>query len=189
MSETPLGSVTPQPPDAEEVERREAIDIRGSGQALTGRLLRACLQAGVAIRTSVRGRELIVEGGRVTAMVLDTTEGRVRQPVRKGVIMVSGGFEWNEEYRRAFVRGPLSHPVSVPTNSGDALYMSMKAGAMLANMREAWWIPAADLPDGVNSPAGRAGGRMVSLSAARCAMWNGSIIVRAAGTAWAAAER
>jgi succinate dehydrogenase/fumarate reductase flavoprotein subunit len=28
--------------------------------------------------------------------------------------------------------------------------MSMRAGAMLGNMGEAWWIPAADLPEGIN---------------------------------------
>jgi hypothetical protein len=113
MSETPLGAVTPQPPSPEELARREANDERGAGQALVGRLLKACLDA--------------------------------------GVVLASGGFEWNEEYKRAFLRGPLTHPVSVQTNTGDSLYMAMKAGAMLANMREAWWIPAADLPPGVNA--------------------------------------
>ena len=151
MSETPLGAVNPEPPSEEELQRRIDGDIRGAGQALAGRLLHACLRAGVEPQTGFRGRELILEDGAVVGVRLDTPDGEVVQPVRKGVILASGGFEWNEEYKRAFLRGPLTHPVSVKTNTGDGLYMSMKAGAMLSNMREAWWIPAADLPEGVNA--------------------------------------
>jgi succinate dehydrogenase/fumarate reductase flavoprotein subunit len=40
----------------------------------------------------------------------------------------------------------MTHPVSVESNTGDGLKMSMKAGAMLSNMREAWWIPVAAVP-------------------------------------------
>ena len=151
MSETPLGAVTPQLPSPEELARREARDERGAGQALVGRLLKACLDAGVEPQTSCRARELVTEDGRVTGVRLETPDGEVVARGRAGVVLASGGFEWNEDYKRAFLRGPLTHPVSVRTNTGDSLYMAMKVGAMLANMREAWWIPAADLPPGVNA--------------------------------------
>jgi succinate dehydrogenase/fumarate reductase flavoprotein subunit len=150
MSETPLGAVTPEMPSAEEMARRESNDERGAGQALAGRLLKACLDAGVEPQTSSRARELVTEDGRVTGVRLETPEGEVVATARAGVILASGGFEWNEDYKRAFLRGPLTHPVSVRTNTGDSLYMAMKVGAMLSNMREAWWMPAADLPPGVN---------------------------------------
>jgi len=32
---------------------------------------------------------------------------------------------------------PLTHPVSIKTNTGDGLKMAMRVGAMLGNMREA----------------------------------------------------
>lgn len=35
----------------------------------------------------------------------------------------------------------MTHPVSIPTNTGDGLHMPMRADAMLGNMREAWWMP------------------------------------------------
>jgi succinate dehydrogenase/fumarate reductase flavoprotein subunit len=150
MSETPLGAVNPVLPTEEELARRAVRDERGAGQALVGRLLRACLQAGVEPRTSYRARRLLIEDGRVVGVLFDTPDGpaEVRAP---NVVLATGGFEWNEEYKRAFLRGVLSHPVSVQTNTGDGLYMAMKAGAMLGNMREAWWIPAADLPEGINA--------------------------------------
>ena len=72
----------------------------------------------------------------------------------KGVVLASGGFEWNERTRRAFLRGPMTHPVSMETSTGDGLLMAMKAGAMLSNMREAWWIPVGGVPVEDN-PLGR----------------------------------
>lgn len=66
------------------------------------------------------------------------------------MILATDGFEWNDEYKRAFLRGPLTHPVSIETNTGDGLYLAMKAGAMLANIWEAWWIPVGELLPGVN---------------------------------------
>ncbi len=47
---------------------------------------------------------------------------------------------------RAFTRGPMTHPVSIPTNTGDGLRMAMRVGAMLGNMREAWWMPVIEVP-------------------------------------------
>ncbi|GAA0997266.1 FAD-dependent oxidoreductase [Acrocarpospora macrocephala] len=155
MSETPLGAAVPRPPSAAELARRAIRDERGRGQALIGRLLKALLDAGVEPRLEHRARELVVEDGRVAGVRFDTPAGARVVRAERGVVLATGGFEWNEEYKRAFLRGPLTHPVSMKTNTGDGLYMAMKAGAMLGNMREAWWIPAADLPEGIN-PMNRA---------------------------------
>lgn len=150
MSETPLGAVDPVLPSAEEMADRVARDVRGAGQALVGRLLKACLSVGVEPQVSSRARELVVDDGHVVGVRLQTPEGEIVARASRGVVLASGGFEWNEDYKRAFLRGPLTHPVSVRTNTGDGLYMAMKVGAQLSNMREAWWMPAADLPTGVN---------------------------------------
>jgi len=154
MSETPLGKAIPDPPTAAELERRQVHDERGCGQALAGRLLRACLDRGVEPRTGSAARELITEGGAVTGVIVDTPDGAVEVRTSGGVILGSGGFEWDPDLCQAFLRGPMSHPVSIETNTGDGLRMAMKAGAMLANMREAWWIPVASVPIEEN-PMGR----------------------------------
>ena len=65
---------------------------------------------------------------------------------RQGVILATGGFEWDKAFARDFLRGPISHPASVPTNTGDGLRMAMRAGAALGNMREAWWVPVCTVP-------------------------------------------
>jgi succinate dehydrogenase/fumarate reductase flavoprotein subunit len=146
MSETPLGKAVPEPPSPEELRRRTIRNERGCGQALAGRLLRACLDRGIEPRTASAGRELIVEDGSVVGVRVDTPSGPIDVRARKGVVLASGGFEWNDELRRAFLRGPMTHPVSIETSTGDGLLMAMRAGAMLSNMREAWWIPVGVVP-------------------------------------------
>lgn len=154
MSETPLGKAVPEPPSAAEHARRERHNERGCGQALAGRLLRACLDRGIEPITSCAAVDLLVEDGQVVGVRLDSPDGPAEVRATRGVILASGGFEWNDELRRAFLRGPMTHPVSIETNTGDGLLMAMRAGAMLSNMREAWWIPVGEVPAGAN-PVGR----------------------------------
>lgn len=132
----------------EERERRVAEDVRGSGQALVGRLLKGCLDRGIEPSTNCRAVELVLDGRRVTGVRLEGPEGPFEVAVRGGVILATGGFEWDPNLRRSFLRGPLTSPVSVPTNTGDALRMAIGAGADLAVMKEAWWYPVVDIPDG-----------------------------------------
>ena len=150
MSETPLGRALPTPPSNEEVERRRRHNERGCGQALIGRLLKGLLDRGIAPVTSATATELVMEDGAVTGvrLLIDGEEQVVR--ATRGVILACGGFEWDKGLVRAFLRGPMTHPVSITTNTGDGLRMAMKAGAMLGNMREAWWVAVADVPRAEN---------------------------------------
>ncbi|MFC9834216.1 FAD-dependent oxidoreductase [Rhodococcus sp. NPDC127530] len=154
--ETPIGAAVPRPPSEAEIARRRLRDERGRGQSLVGRLLAACLEAGVEVFPGMRARRLVTAStpdGRVavTGVQFESAGGEhVEVSAESGVVLATGGFEWNEEFKRAFLRGPLTHPVSMPTCEGDGLSMAMRVGAMLGNMREAWWSPVAELPDGVN---------------------------------------
>jgi 3-oxosteroid 1-dehydrogenase len=154
MSETPLGKAIPDPPGAAELARRLERDERGCGQGLVGRLLRACLDRGIEPRTDHAARRLITVDGGVRGVVFETGGGEVEVHARRGVVLASGGFEWDRDLCRAFLRGPMTHPVSMETNTGDGLRMAMRAGAMLSTMREAWWIPVASVPIEEN-PMGR----------------------------------
>jgi 3-oxosteroid 1-dehydrogenase len=79
-------------------------------------------------------------------VVFETAAGRIEVGARGGVVLATGGFEWDRDLVRAFIRGPLVRSASVPTNTGDGLRMAMRAGAALGNMREAWWVPTIDVP-------------------------------------------
>ena len=67
--------------------------------------------------------------------------------VRAGaVVLATGGFEYDDDLVRAFLRGPMREPAGVPSNTGDGLRMAMRVGAALGAMREAWWVPVVRLP-------------------------------------------
>jgi succinate dehydrogenase/fumarate reductase flavoprotein subunit len=71
---------------------------------------------------------------------------------RGGVVLATGGFEWDPELVRSFLRGPLHRSVSIETNTGDGLRMAMRVGASLGNMQEAWWVPVIDVPGPDGAP-------------------------------------
>ncbi|MEY4237942.1 MAG: hypothetical protein RL339_543 [Pseudomonadota bacterium] len=140
-----IGQAVPQPVAPDELDRRSEHDERGSGQALAGRLLKACLERGIEPQTGCRAVRLIQHDGRVTGVEIER-DGASFVAEADAVILATGGFEWDEELKRAFIRGPLTHPVSIPTNTGDGLKMAMRIGAKLGNMREAWWMPVHEVP-------------------------------------------
>jgi succinate dehydrogenase/fumarate reductase flavoprotein subunit len=74
--------------------------------------------------------------------VLATVDGEQRAiRARAGVVLASGGFEWNPQFVRAYLGVDEVRPVSAPSNVGDGLVMAQEAGALLGNMTEAWWFP------------------------------------------------
>jgi 3-oxosteroid 1-dehydrogenase len=113
---------------------------------MIGGLLKACLDRGIVPVTGARGTELLTEQGCVTGVRIATQDGVHDVAAHKGVVLATGGFEWDPELAISFLRGPMRHPASIPSNTGDGLKMAMRVGAKLGNMREAWWMPAAVLP-------------------------------------------
>lgn len=131
----------------DEARRRRVERVNGRGRALAGGLLKACLEAGVDLHRLVAAKDLVRTDGRITGVTIEV-DGVLRTvEARRGVIIATGGFEWDADLVKAFLRGPMAHPTSIPTNTGDGLRMAMKQGAMLGTMREAWWVPVL-LPPG-----------------------------------------
>nr|WP_314466219.1 FAD-binding protein [uncultured Novosphingobium sp.] len=126
--------------DEATLAEREAGDYRGLGQALAGSLFRAVLDRDIPVQFEKRARKLVKDGDRVVGVVAEDANGRdFRVRARRGVVIATGGFEWNETLVKTFLRGPLTGPVSVPENEGDGLLMAIEAGAQLGNMQHAFW--------------------------------------------------
>jgi succinate dehydrogenase/fumarate reductase flavoprotein subunit len=123
---------------------REAAGVRTLGSALIARLLRGALDFGVCVATDAPVERLLFaddEDGAVVG-VLATVDGEQRAiRARAGVVLASGGFEWNPQFVRAYLGVDEVRPVSAPSNVGDGLVMAQEAGALLGNMTEAWWFP------------------------------------------------
>ncbi|WP_280273917.1 FAD-dependent oxidoreductase [Nocardia wallacei] len=124
----------------------DSADFCVAGTALVAGLLRGVLDAGVVPRTGARAVELLSEGGAVTGVRLSTATGETIVRARHGVVLATGGFEWDPGLVRAYLRGPMHGPVSPPNNTGDGLRMAMAHGADLGTMSEAWWVPVVRIP-------------------------------------------
>jgi succinate dehydrogenase/fumarate reductase flavoprotein subunit len=117
------------------------------GGALTGGLLKALLDRGVEPLLEVAAKELLTDDdGRVIGLRGEKAGQEYSIRAKKGMILASGGFEWNKGLNARFLGGELTHPNSPPTNDGDGLTMAMALGADLGNMSEAWWCPSVQVP-------------------------------------------
>ncbi len=146
-----------------------------AGAALIAGLLDSLLDTGATVHTNARAEQLIAEDGEITGVQIAFPEQTIRVHARHGVVLGTGGFEWNPVLVQAFLRGPMHGAVSPPYNTGDGLRMAMAHGADLANMGEAWWVPIVQLPG--DTIDGQPRSRSVRLERTRPR----SIIVNAAG--------
>jgi 3-oxosteroid 1-dehydrogenase len=128
-------------PDLDLAAQREADDVRVLGPALVAALFRGLLDRGVAVETGCAVRDLVMVDGGVGEVVGVSIEPGGLVAARRGVVLASGGFEWNREMVRAFI-GQDIEPLSPPHNVGDGHRMAMEAGARLANMGAFWGQPA-----------------------------------------------
>lgn len=138
--------------DAETRARLNAdVDDRGgevvvAGAALIAGLLKGLLDLGVEPVTGARAVELFSEGGAVTGVRIALEDKRINVRARRGVVLGTGGFEWDATLVGSFLRGPMHGAVSPPNNTGDGLRMAMALGADLGTMGEAWWVPIVRIP-------------------------------------------
>lgn len=146
LRETPIGGAT-EMVSAAVMGERMAQRQCGFGQAMVARLLKACLARGITPMLGVTAKALLRDGGRITGIEAEQDGVTLTLKARRGVIIATGGFEWDEEMRQTFLRGPITAPASPPTATGEGLQLAMAAGAKLGNMTSAWWAPTLVAPD------------------------------------------
>ncbi|HET6500074.1 MAG TPA: FAD-dependent oxidoreductase [Amycolatopsis sp.] len=129
------------------IARREATGMLTVGAALVAALVTACDDRGVEFRTGTRARRLRTEGARITGVLAETDGSPVTFRATAGVVLASGGFEWNARLKQAFLGKPDTVAVSPPYNHGDGQVMAAEAGAALGNLSEAWWAPVVSAPE------------------------------------------
>ncbi|MDV3127883.1 FAD-dependent oxidoreductase [Mycobacterium sp. 21AC1] len=121
-------------------------DLCVAGTALIAGLLRGLLDHGVQPVTCARAVELLGDANGITGVRITVDGSEIRVRARGGVVLATGGFEWDSTLVETYLRGPMHGPVSPPNNTGDGLRMAMAHGADLANMGEAWWVPIVQIP-------------------------------------------
>jgi 3-oxosteroid 1-dehydrogenase len=109
------------------------------GAALVAGLLEACLRHGVELIPGARAVRLTMADGRVSGVEVDRGGERRIWTSAHGVVLASGGFEWNESLWRDQIGFPDAQPLGPDTNIGDGLLMGTAAGARTALLDAVWW--------------------------------------------------
>lgn len=91
--------------------------------------------------------ELVVEDGRVVGVIAESKGKQLRIRAAKGVVLGTGGFDYNDDMRKEFLPFPLFVTNAAQGNTGDAQRMGMSIGAAVAHMDCSWGVPCF-LPDG-----------------------------------------
>jgi len=134
---------------SEVVKERRVKGILARGAALVSLLLEAALKNGARLHLDCRARRLVRDGrGRVTGVVVERGGREETQTARLGIVLATGGIEWNPDLWRAAIGTPLDGPLTPPSNEGDGYVMAAEVGARMANFREfgVWWMPAIQIP-------------------------------------------
>jgi 3-oxosteroid 1-dehydrogenase len=118
---------------------RFLTDAGGQGTALITGLLKGCIDAGCRIELNARAVELLTDpaDGGVIGLVLEQNGERRRILARRGVLLATGGFEWNARLLAQHFPGPIDRRGSPRANEGDGQLMAKAAGAMLSRMDQA----------------------------------------------------
>ena len=117
-----------------------------NGNAVVAMLAASCHDAGVPIWVSSPAIELIKDGGRVRGAIVERAGRRLRVHAARGVVLASGGFEWNRTMWQGLVGVPFDGALSPPYNEGDGLRAAARVGAQLGNIDQVWWMPALAIP-------------------------------------------
>jgi 3-oxosteroid 1-dehydrogenase len=126
----------------DELAERTAKGITAKGYALVCALVSTCVQYNVVLAVDARAERLVVADGRVVGVEV----GGRRIGARDGIVLATGGFEWDEKLAKGLLAGPLQTMCSPPSNEGDGLRMAQRVGAQVGNLREAWWAPMSVIP-------------------------------------------
>jgi 3-oxosteroid 1-dehydrogenase len=114
----------------------------GMGGALVTGLVRGCMDHGVEILADTRVIRLVMDGGPAGAAGVAGVESSCRgRPfavrATRGVVLATGGFEWDPVMRARYFPGEVGLIGSPRTNTGDGQRMAATAGAKLDRMDQA----------------------------------------------------
>lgn len=120
---------------APRLARRWLINRRSQGTALIAGLLRGCLDHGCTIALNCPATRLVVDDDGGVCGVEVEYDGRTRRLLaRHGVVLASGGFEWDSARLARHSPGPIDFIAGPRTNTGDAHRMAEEVGVEPARM-------------------------------------------------------
>ena len=110
---------------------------RAQGSALVTGLLAGCLAQGCRIELNARAVALRTDDGTIVGAIVEHDGKRRTIRARRGVVIATGGFEWDDTLRNQHFSGALDRIGSPRANEGDGQKMAQAVGAQLARMDQA----------------------------------------------------
>ena len=89
---------------------------------------------GIRIMTKTAAKELITSAGELVGVIASKDGVDARIKARRGMILCSGGFEFDESLKKSYLRCYPFYAVGSPGNTGDGVRMAQKVGAALWHM-------------------------------------------------------
>jgi 3-oxosteroid 1-dehydrogenase len=112
-------------------------DWTTAGGALQGRMLQACLKAGVQFRTDSAVKTFVTENGAVKGVTVATGDGELHIGARLGVLVNAGGFAQNQDMRDRYMPGTsVKWTAAGPGDTGEMIRELMALGAATGQMNE-----------------------------------------------------
>lgn len=121
-----------------------------NGNALAGRLIKSAMDHGVTFLRSAPVEELVIRDGRVRGVVVRRSGTKTTVVANRAVILASGGFGANTDWREKFMPLPEAHLSAQPAeNVGDGIVLGTSAGGRVAepNAANGVWAPCSALRD------------------------------------------
>jgi 3-oxosteroid 1-dehydrogenase len=118
--------------------RRWLTAERGQGSALITGLLAGCFQHGCKLSFNTRVTSLTLEPqGTISGVSARVGTRTISISARRGVILATGGFEWDAQLLNRYFPGGAERIGSPCSNEGDGQKLAEKAGAKLDRMDQA----------------------------------------------------
>jgi succinate dehydrogenase/fumarate reductase flavoprotein subunit len=109
----------------------------GSGRELFASLAKTVRATGARIAWGSAAKQLLRgEHGEIVGVAIDSGGGLRNIRARNGVILTTGGFEFDEDAKLSFLRSYPMHFYGNPGNTGDGLRMAQEVGAGLWHMNQ-----------------------------------------------------
>lgn len=100
----------------------------------------------IPVMLSTPAKELISRDQEVLGVVAMQNGKPINIRARRGVILTTGGFEFNQEMLQNYVKGNPVYGLGSPGNTGDGILMAQQVGAKL------WHMTATSCPLGIRVP-------------------------------------
>ena len=115
------------------------------GNALAARLFHDLRRRDVPIWTCALTRRLVLDGGRVRGLIVETDRGERRVQVSGGVILAGGGFPASRAMRQQYLPQPVpEHTPACASCVGETIALAQEIGAAIGPPGDdnAFWFPS-----------------------------------------------